>query len=117
MNKRSFASDNNAGVHFKILEALNACNKGHVVGYGDDPYTRSALQTFKKLFGETTKAFFVYGGTGANVLAIGSMCRPFESVICAQTAHINVDECGAPERFSGAKLVDIPTKNGKLTPA
>jgi len=116
MNKRSFASDNNAGVHPKIMEALNNCNQGHVVGYGDDPYTQSAIQTFKKHFGETVEPYFVYGGTGANVLAIGSMCRPFESVICAQTAHINVDECGAPERFSGAKLIDVPVENGKLTP-
>ncbi|KAA3617524.1 MAG: low specificity L-threonine aldolase [Calditrichaeota bacterium] len=116
MNKRSFASDNNAGVHPKIMQALNDCNVGHVVGYGDDPFTESAIKTFKKHFGETVEPFFVYGGTGANVLAIGSMCRPFESVICANTAHINVDECGAPERFSGAKLVDIPTVDGKLTP-
>ncbi len=116
MNKRSFASDNNAGVHPKIMEALNNCNQGHVVGYGDDPYTQSAINSFKKYFGDSANPFFVYGGTGANVLAIGSMCRPFESVICAVTAHINVDECGAPERFSGAKLIDISTEDGKLTP-
>ncbi len=116
MNKRSFASDNNAGVHPKIMEALNNCNQGHVVGYGDDPYTQSAINSFKKYFGDSANPFFVYGGTGANVLAIGSMCHPFESVICAATSHINVDECGAPERFSGAKLIDIPTEDGKLTP-
>lgn len=117
MNKRSFASDNNAGVHPKIMEALSACNNGHVVGYGDDPYTLKAIRTFKNIFSKSTQVFFVYGGTGSNVLAIGSVCRPFESVICAQTAHINVDECGAPERFSGAKLLDIPVEDGKLTPA
>lgn len=116
MNKKSFASDNNAGVHPVILEALQGCNQGHVVGYGDDIYTRESIQTFKNSFTEDVDVFYVYGGTGANVLAIGAMCRPFESLICAQTAHINVDECGAPERFSGAKLIDIPTTDGKLTP-
>ncbi|MCB0282368.1 MAG: low specificity L-threonine aldolase [Calditrichae bacterium] len=117
MNKKSFASDNNAGVHPLILEAIANCNEGHVVGYGDDPYTRSAIKTIKEFTDDSADVFFVYGGTGANVLAIGSMCRPFESVICAATAHINVDECGAPERFSGAKLVDVPTTDGKLNPA
>ena len=116
MIKKSFASDNNAGVHPEIMQALIECNKGHCVGYGDDPYTQSAIKTFKKIFGENAEIFFVFGGTGANVLAITSMCRPFESVICANTAHINVDECGAPERFSGSKLIDVPVADGKLTP-
>jgi threonine aldolase len=113
---KTFASDNNAGVHPRIMDALNACNKEHVIGYGDDEYTRKAIKTFKSHFNDQTEVFFVYGGTGANVLAVSSVCRPFESVICAQSAHINVDECGAPERFSAAKLVDIPTADGKLTP-
>lgn len=116
MKKRSFASDNNAGVHPNILEALQACNAGHVTGYGDDPVTYRTIDKYKQLFGPTCQPYFVYGGTGANVLAVGSMCRPYESLICAETAHINVDECGAPERFSGAKLLDIATKDGKLTP-
>jgi threonine aldolase len=116
MNKRSFASDNNAGIHPIIMKSLNDCNQGHVVGYGDDPYTQSAIATFKIFFTDKAEPFFVYGGTGANVLAVDSMCQPFESVICTQTAHINVDECGAPERFSGAKLIDIPSPDGKLTP-
>ena len=116
INKKSFASDNNAGVHPLIMQALNDCNQGHVTGYGEDAYTKSAINNFKSYFGTDADVFFVYGGTGANVLAIGSMCRPFESLICAQSAHINVDECGAPERFSGAKLIDIPTPDGKLTP-
>jgi len=113
---KSFASDNNAGVHPGIMAALDACNEEHVVGYGDDIYTKKAIKTFKSFFNDQTDVFFVYGGTGANVLAISSVCSSFESVICAQSAHINVDECGAPEKFSGAKLVDIPVPNGKLTP-
>jgi threonine aldolase len=116
MNKKSFASDNNAGVHPTILKALQDCNQGHVVGYGGDIYTEESIHTFKEFFGENVDVYYVYGGTGANVLAIGAMCQPFQSVICAQTAHINVDECGAPERFSGAKLIDIPTTDGKLNP-
>ncbi len=116
MNKKSFASDNNAGVHPEIMLALQDCNEGHVVGYGDDPYTKAATKTLKEHFNENTEVFFVYGGTAANVLAIHSACRPFESVICPESAHINVDECGAPERFSGCKLVDIKTSDGKLNP-
>lgn len=114
---KTFASDNNSGVHPEIFKALEECNKGHVVGYGDDPYTHSAIDTFKQTFGADCEVYFVYGGTGANVLAISAACRPFESVICATSAHINVDECGAPEKFSGCKLIDIPTMDGKLTPA
>lgn len=113
---RSFASDNNSGVHPKIFEALSRVNKGHHTGYGDDPFTAQARALFKILFGESARLFFVYGGTGANVLALTALARPFESVICAQGAHINVDECGAPERFSGCKLIDIPTPDGKLGP-
>lgn len=116
MIKKSFASDNNAGVHPNIIKALQECNVGHVIGYGDDPFTKAAIKTIKTLFNQETEIYFVYGGTGANVLAVGSVCRPFESAICAQTAHINVDECGAPERFSGCKLIDIPARDGKLTP-
>lgn len=116
MNKKSFASDNNAGVHPLIMDAIHTCNQGHVVGYGDDPYTRSAIKTIKEYTDDSADVYFVYGGTGANVLAVGSMCRPFESLICATSAHINVDECGAPERFSGAKLIDIQTSDGKLNP-
>jgi len=114
---KTFASDNNAGVHPQIMAALDECNKEHVVGYGDDIYTQQAIAAFKNFFNKQVEVFFVYGGTGANVLAVSSACRSYESVICAASAHINVDECGAPEKFSGAKLVDIATENGKLTPA
>lgn len=114
-NKRGFASDNNAGVHPKILEAMAQANQGHVVAYGDDPYTASASRKFKEIFGEETEVFFVYNGTGANCLSLQAMTKSFQAVICAETAHINEDECGAPEKFTGCKLLTIPGGNGKIT--
>jgi threonine aldolase len=114
---RGFASDNNAGVHPDILEAIQAANVGHAIAYGDDPYTDAAVDTFKKIFGSDIEVYFVYNGTAANVLSLTSSTRSFNSIICAETAHINVDECGAPEKFSGCKLLTIPTQNGKITPA
>jgi threonine aldolase len=111
---RSFASDNNAGVHPEIMAALAAANDGHVIAYGDDPYTARAVELFRKHFGRETEVFFVFGGTGANVLGLKAMTQPHEAVICADTAHINVDECGAPERFTGCKLLPAPTREGKI---
>ncbi|TCO09214.1 threonine aldolase family protein [Natronoflexus pectinivorans] len=116
MNKRGFASDNNAGVHPLIMQALNDVNNGHTVGYGGDVYTQDCLNLFKKQFGEETETYFVYNGTGANIIALQAMARPYEAVICAHTAHINVDECGAPEKQTGCKLIDIWSPDGKLTP-
>lgn len=115
MNTRSFASDNNAGIHPDILKAIEIANSGHVVAYGDDPYTEKAVAEFKKLLGNDIDVFFVFGGTAANVLGIKSATEPFNAVICAEMAHINVDECGAPEKFTGCKLLTIPTTNGKIT--
>jgi len=115
-NNRSFASDNNSGVSPAVMNALSACNSGHVVGYGDDPWTHQAQETIQTLVGKKADVFFTYGGTGANVLALASATPSFGAIICASTAHINVDECGAPEKFSGAKLLPIPTEEGKLTP-
>lgn len=112
---RSFASDNNAGVHPEVLKAIAAANVGHVVGYGDDEYTRGAEQLFNKLFGEETSVFFVFNGTAANCLSLKALTESFHAVICAEGAHINVDECGAPEKFTGCKLIPVPTKSGKLT--
>jgi len=112
----SFASDNNAGVHPRVMEALHRANRGHVVGYGDDPLTTRAVKKIQAVFGSRTKVAFVYGGTGANILGLNALTRSFESVICAQTAHINVDECGAPEKVIGCKLTALPTRDGKLTP-
>lgn len=114
--KRGFASDNNAGVHPRVWEALRSADHGHAVAYGDDVYTETALGLFRERFGERAEVFFVFGGTGANVSALAVVTRPFQTVVCAETAHINVDECGAPERFTGCKLVDLATPDGKLRP-
>ena len=113
MNKRGFASDNNAGVHPRIMKALADANTGHCIAYGDDPYTAAAKEQFRKLFGDCD-VFFVFNGTGANVLSLQAMTQPFNSVICADTAHIHVDEGGAPERFTGCKMLFNPTPDGKL---
>ena len=112
-NNKGFASDNNSGVHPRIMQALAEANHGHCVAYGDDPYTRSAVGQFKELFGEC-EVLFVFNGTGANVLSLQAMTQPFNSVICTETAHIHVDECGAPERFTGCKVLSNFTADGKL---
>ena len=112
---RSFASDNNAGVHPDVLRAMSEVNKGHTVGYGDDPYTDSAVKAFKKHFGEDIEVFFVFNGTAANCLSLKAVTESYHAVICAEAAHIYVDECGAPEKFTGCKLVPVPTENGKMT--
>jgi threonine aldolase len=114
--KRGFASDNNAGLHPRVWDALRSADRGHAVAYGDDVYTETAVRLFRERFGERAEVFFVFGGTGANVSALASVTRPFQAVVCAETAHINVDECGAPERFAGCKLVDLQTPDGKLGP-
>ena len=114
-NKRGFASDNNSGVHPNILKAMASVNNGHTIAYGDDPYTEEAIKLFRNEFGDHVEVFFVFIGSAANVLGIKAATQPYNAVICADTAHINVDECGAPERFSGCKLLSVPTPDGKLT--
>ncbi len=114
-SKRSFASDNNAGVHPEVLKAIAATNEGHVVAYGEDPYTEAAVELFRKQFGKEIEVYFVFGGTGANVLGLKAVTEPHHAIICADTAHINVDECGAPEKFTGCKLLSLPTNDGKIT--
>jgi threonine aldolase len=114
MSKRSFASDNNAGVHPEMIEAIAAASDGHVVAYGDDPFTARAVKVFQKHFGKDIAVYFVFGGTGANVLGLKAMTNSYEAVVCAETAHINVDECGAPEKFTGCKLLSIRTPDGKI---
>lgn len=116
MNKRGFASDNNSGIHPNILKAINEANEGHVTGYGGDRYTYEAIEIFKNHFGSETDVYFVLNGTGANILSIATLTHSFHSVICPATAHIMVDECGAPEKFSGCKLIPVDVPNGKLTP-
>ena len=112
---RSFASDNNAGVHPEIIEAVARANAGHVVAYGDDPYTARAVKTFEQHLGRDIAVYFVFGGTGANVLGLKAITKSYQAVVCASTAHINVDECGAPEKFTGCKLLSVESPNGKIT--
>ena len=112
---RSFASDNNAGIHPRVLKAIAEANHGHVVGYGDDPYTQAAVRQFHKHFGKDISVFFVFNGTAANCLSLKALTNSFEAVICPESAHIYVDECGAPEKFTGCKLIPIRTLDGKLT--
>ncbi len=114
---RSFASDNNAGVHPEVLEALRRANPGHAVGYGDDPHTESAVAKFREHFGPDIAAFFVFNGTAANVLSLQALARPYHAVLCPELSHINTDECGAPERLTGCKLVPLAAPDGKLTVA
>lgn len=113
---RSFASDNNSGVHPLVLEAVIKANDNHAVGYGDDPWTEAATAKIKEVFGDEASPFFVFNGTGANSVALQAVTRPFNSILCAETAHINVDECGAPARMTGCAVVPIATRDGKLTP-
>jgi len=110
-----FASDNYAGVHADVLAAIAAVNTGHQPSYGHDRVTAEAEELFRGHFGADTEAYFVVSGTGANVLCLQAALRPYQAVVCAESAHINVDECGALERYLGCKLIDIPTPNGKLT--
>lgn len=114
--KRGFASDNNSGIHPEILEAIARVNLGHTIAYGDDPYTQQAINTLKSYFGAGAEPFFVLTGTGANVTGLAAVTQPHHAIICAETAHINVDECGAPERFCNCKLLTVNTVNGKLNP-
>ncbi|MDQ0821658.1 MULTISPECIES: low specificity L-threonine aldolase [unclassified Arthrobacter] len=113
---RGFASDNYSGVHPEVLAALAAANEGHQVSYGEDDYTARLQQLMEELFGEGIECFPVFNGTGANVLALQSLLPRWGAVICASTAHINMDENGAPERIGGIKLLQVHTTDGKLTP-
>ena len=114
---RSFASDNASGVHPAVMDALAAANVDHALAYGDDPWTERATARFRELFAAPVAVCFVWGGTGANVVSLQSLVRPWSAVVCTANAHIAVDECGAPERFTGAKLLTFPSSDGKLTPA
>ena len=113
---KSFASDNWAAACPQVMEALVKANIEYATAYGDDIFTQKAVQEFRKLFGQQVEVYFVYNGTAANILALTSVSHSFNAVITSEHSHINVDECGGFENFSGAKLLDIPTKDGKLTP-
>lgn len=113
--QRGFASDNNAGVHPAVMNAMKAVNEGHEIAYGDDQYTQKVIRKMKKIFGDDSEIFFVFIGTAANVLGLSSVTQPYNAVITTDTAHIHVDECGAPEKFTGCKLLTTATPDGKLT--
>lgn len=113
---RGFASDNYAGVHPEILAAIALANGGHQVSYGEDVYTEHLQEVFRAHFGPTAQTYPVFNGTGANVVALQATTSRWESVICAETAHVHVDECGAPEKVGGLKLLTVPTEDGRLTP-
>ena len=110
-----FASDNHAGVHPEVIEAVTAANEGHAASYGADPWTARAMQRFREHFGPSAQVFPVFNGTAANVLCIETVTQPWQAVICARTAHLHVDECGAPER-AGRKLLTVETPDGRLDP-
>ena len=113
---RGFASDNYAGVHPDVLDAIVRANSGHQVAYGDDDVTAALTDAIKDHFGPQAEVFPVFNGTGANVVALQAMTKRWEAVVCASSAHVNVDEGGAPEHGAGLKLWTIPTADGKLTP-
>jgi len=117
MHKKTFASDNYSGAHPAIIEALIQANAGHVASYGADVFTEMAIRKFKEHFGDDIDVFLVYNGTGANVLGLQTLTLSFHSILCAELAHINVDESTAPEKFLGCKLIPVPAPNGKMTPA
>lgn len=113
---RSLASDNAAGAHPAILAAIERANAGHALAYGEDVFTAAARRRFREHFGEAAETLFVFGGSGANVVALRSAVDSWQAVVCAASAHIHVDECAAPERFLGGKVLPVPTPDGKLTP-
>jgi threonine aldolase len=113
--RRSFASDNQAGVLPEVMEAIAAANEGHAPGYGEDAWTAGAQERFREHFGPDAHTFFVFNGTAANVLSIEALTQPWEAVICARTAHLHQDECGALER-AGRKLLTVDAPDGRLTP-
>ena len=115
--QRGFGSDNHSGFSPEVLEALAKANNDHALAYGDDEVTARLEASIKKTFGPQASIYLVFNGTGANVLCIDAMCRSHEAVVCAETAHINVDECGAPQRVVGCRLLTVDTPDGKLTPA
>jgi threonine aldolase len=114
---RAFASDNAAGALPEVLDALVAANVGHALAYGADRWTAEAEARFRDMFGPQSQAFLVWNGTGANVMALATMARPGDAVVCSEWAHIHVDETGAPERVAGVKLLPQPTPDAKLHPA
>jgi threonine aldolase len=114
--RTSFASDNYAGALPEVIEAIASANGGHAPAYGADDWTDRVRQRFREHFGDDARAYLVFNGTGANVVALRALTRPWDAVVCSETAHLNVDECGAPEQVAGLKLLTVATPDGKLTP-
>lgn len=114
---RSFASDNNSGIHPSVMKAIAEANTDHALGYGDDPWTEEAVRKIKEQFSPVCEPFFVFNGTGSNTMALQLLTRSYHSVLCAETAHIYVDECGAPAKMTGCQMRPLVTPDGKLTPA
>jgi len=112
----SFASDNAAGVAPAVMEALAAANVGPALAYGDDPWTRRAEQALRDVFDAPVETLLCWGGTGANVVGLASVLQPWQALLCTDTAHLVVDECGAPARFTGSSIVPVPHVDGKLVP-
>jgi threonine aldolase len=115
--RKSFGSDNHAGAHEAVLRMMARANAGDAAAYGADPWTHRASAEIQALFGAQGGVFLVFTGTAANVLGLSLLLRPYEAVICPESAHLNTDECGAAERVLGGKLLTVPTPDGKLTPA
>ena len=113
---RSFGSDNNSGVHLLVMQAIANANNNHAIAYGGDDYTKEAASIVRNMLGDSADPYFVFNGTGANVIGLQACTLPFHSIICASTAHIAVDECGAPVKYVGCAIKEIATPNGKLTP-
>ncbi|MDR0370445.1 MAG: low specificity L-threonine aldolase [Prevotellaceae bacterium] len=113
---KSFASDNNSGIHPNILRAIERANVGHVIGYGDDPYTKQSDDRIRELFGGNIIPHYVFNGTGANAIALQALTQPYNLILTASTGHIYVDECGTPVKTTGCLLKGIETPDGKLTP-
>ena len=115
--RRGFASDNHAAVHPEVMAALVAANEGHASSYGEDRHTQAVRDLFRRHFGPETEAYLVFNGSGANLASLDVVTRGFEAAICTDISHMNVDECGAPERIAGTKLLTVVTEHGKLTAA
>jgi threonine aldolase len=113
---RGFGSDNHAGILPEVLAAIGAANEGHAESYGHDELTAGVAARFREVFGDAARTFFMFNGTGANVVALRALLRPWEGVVCAESAHLNTDEGGAPEALAGIKLLGVATPDGKLTP-
>jgi len=116
MTKQNFASDNYAGAHPKVLEWITKANQGPSPAYGGDDYTARVETIFKSQFGKHTESFLVWNGTAANVLSLQCMAKPHQAILCSQLSHIQEDECAAPEKHIGSKLLSLPIQNGKINP-